>query len=395
MKHRVLILTEGNIYERRGLFNAVINRAKHLKKICNFDIDILLLSSYEPWIVRKLRKTKKQEKPNQIEIDGLKIKVDWRRFSLIDYVLHVKMHRNEIFRKLHNHKVIKLLKGYDLIIAHSTLCGQIALAANKSYNIPYTITWHGSDINLEPFVNPTSRQSTINIIEKANMNFFVSKALMDKSNMLTEKGHKMVLYNGYNLIFKKYSLNERIALKQKYNVTNKKVVVFAGNFLAVKNILIVPLIFKAIYKKFTNVIFWMIGDGKFRSQVEELSKELPIHFWGNQEPESMPNFLNASDVLILPSLNEGLPLIVVEGIICGCNVVGSLIGGIPEVIGKTNCIDLKDTDFVNKFADKVVSFLTAQNHIDQILSPKFNWNESAKLELEIVNTILNKNKESV
>ena len=47
-----------------------------------------------------------------------------------------------------------------------------------------------------------------------------------------------------------------------------------------------------------------------------------------------------ADVLILPSINEGLPLTVVEGLACGCNVVGSLVGGIPEVIGEDNCVDL-------------------------------------------------------
>lgn len=200
----------------------------------------------------------------------------------------------------------------------------------------------------------------------------------------------MVLYNGKSIKFRQYPDKDRLKLKQNYNVENKKVVVFAGNFVVVKNILKIPLIFKAIYAKYSNVIFWMIGDGKFRDQVEKLSEGLPIYFWGNQEPELMPDFLNASDVLILPSINEGLPLTVIEGLACGCNVVGSLVGGIPEVIGKENCIDLRDRDFVNKFADKVLSFLTAKKHINQVFNSDFDWNKTAAKELDIINKILYK-----
>lgn len=390
MRKKLLVLFGGDIFNRRGFFNAVISRTKYLKDICDYDIDCLLLSTYEPWLIRKLRHTTKKAKPISAEIDGLILNIRWKRFSLIDYILSVKFHKRAIFKPIYYYKIAKDFQKYDLIIAHSHDCGIIAMHAKALYGIPYTVTWHGSDIHTEPFNNMSSRQGTIKVIENANMNFFVSKDLMQTSNTLTDKGNKMVLYNGKSIKFRQYPDKDRLKLKQNYNVENKKVVVFAGNFVVVKNILKIPLIFKAIYAKYSNVIFWMIGDGKFRDQVEKLSEGLPIYFWGNQEPELMPDFLNASDVLILPSINEGLPLTVIEGLACGCNVVGSLVGGIPEVIGKENCIDLRDRDFVNKFADKVLSFLTAKKHINQVFNSDFDWNKTAAKELDIINKILYK-----
>lgn len=388
MKRNILVLTEGYIYERRGYFNAVVSRTKHLKAVCDYNIDVLLLTTYEPWIVRKLRHTPKREKPKIFQVDGVMMRVDWRRFSLLDYILNVKLHWGDLFTQIHNERLLKKLKGYDLIIAHSINCGRLARRVKQLYGIPYTVTWHGSDIHSGPFNNPSILQPTIDVIEDADMNFFVSKALMDTSEKITKKGIKMVLYNGYNQTFKRYSEAERFTLRQKYNVINKKVVVFAGSFFLVKNILIIPHIFKAIYKKNQDVEFWMIGDGKFRTKVEELSAGLPIRFWGNQEPESMPDFLNAADVLILPSKNEGLPLIVVEGLVCGCNVVASLVGGIPEVIGKENCVDLSDSDFIEKFADKVLFYLLANPRIEQKLDPEFNWNRIAQIENKVIKNIL-------
>ena len=94
-----------------------------------------------------------------------------------------------------------------------------------------------------------------------------------------------------------------------------------------------------------------------------------------------------ADVLILPSISEGLPLTVVEGLACGCNVVGSLVGGIPEVIGEENCVDLKDPQFVDKFADKVVAYLQAEPRIEQPLKPEFDWNLTAKHELDVIKSL--------
>lgn len=387
-KTKVLVLTSGSIFERRGLFNAVICRTKFLQEICNFEIEMLLLSTYEPWLVRKLRHTKKQERPELWEIDGVRMNIVWHRFSILDYIMNIRLHKGKVLQKLHNRTILDKLKGYSFIVAHSTECGELAKLAKGKFGIPYSITWHGSDIHSAPFANPSIYASTKSVIEDADCNFFVSKTLLDTSNRITTKGRKQVLYNGYDKIFRKYPDEERAALRKSFGVLEKKVVVFAGNFLAVKNILSVPLIFQKIAEQIKNVEFWMIGGGKYYSQVEKMVEKLPVHLWGEQEPERMPNFLNSADVLILPSINEGLPLSVVEGLACGCNVVGSFVGGIPEVIGEDSCVRLDDPLFVEKFADKVIFYLTAENHLVQNLKLDFDWKRSATKELAIIRSII-------
>ena len=387
-KRILVVFTTGNIYRRRGLFNAVMGRTKHLEDICGYEMDVLLLSTYFPWYVRLLRNTGKVPRPSVYEADGILMRVDWCRFSLFDYVMNVKLHKGVFFKKLHNRKLVRKLDGYDFIIAHSRECGELAKMAKERYGTPYSVTWHGSDIHSEPFNNPSTFNTTKAIIEDADINFFVSKALLNTSERITTRGNRQVLYNGPHKAFRRYSDEKRAMLRKKYNVgEGKKVVVFAGNFLAVKNILTIPPIFRSIVSRLPDVECWMIGGGKYFNQVKKMVKDLPVRLWGNQEPEVMPDFLNAADVLILPSINEGLPLTVVEGLACGCNVVGSLAGGIPEVIGEDNCVDPGDPQFVEKFADKVVAYLQAEPHIEQALKPEFDWNTTAKLELDVIRRI--------
>ena len=136
MGKRILVLATGNIYERRGLFNAVLDRTKQLKEICDYEVDMLLLSTYRPWIVRLLCHTRKYARPNELEIEGVRIEVDWCRFSLCDYVMNVTLKGGGgYFKKLHNRKLVRNLNGYDFIIAHSSECGELSMIAKERYGI--------------------------------------------------------------------------------------------------------------------------------------------------------------------------------------------------------------------------------------------------------------------
>jgi glycosyltransferase involved in cell wall biosynthesis len=57
-----------------------------------------------------------------------------------------------------------------------------------------------------------------------------------------------------------------------------------------------------------------------------------VVFAGSIIPESIPAYLRASEVVLLPSLQEGLPNVAVEAAACGRAVFASRVGGLPEVV---------------------------------------------------------------
>ena len=84
---KIAIIIEDSIYNRKGMMNAQLNRINNLLKIANYSIDVYSFQIYSGWFYRKLKGQNKIERPNDIEIDGIKINLKWRKFSLIDYIL--------------------------------------------------------------------------------------------------------------------------------------------------------------------------------------------------------------------------------------------------------------------------------------------------------------------
>lgn len=390
---RLAVIFNSNIFDRKGLFNSVINRVSYLKKISTFDIDVYLIQYYYPFYFRVFKKNNPSSniKPSKLIVDNIEINILWNKFSVIDYFLVYILKKKPFFFQDFIRMHISKFKMYDLLSVHSTYSGIFSYYINKKYKTPYYITWHGSDIHTFPFMSPELKKMTKSIIENAEGNFYVSKSLENCSKKISSKQNSNVLYNGVSPIFKKFSLEEKIGYRKKYGVYDRKIVAFVGNLVGVKNVLSLPDIFSQVNKKYSDsVIFWIIGDGKLYNNLYEkiVDSEIKCKFWKNQPLDIMPILMNCIDVLVLPSLNEGLPLVVLEALKCGVNVVGSNRGGIKEILNPDDSFDINNL-FIDKISDRIVYYLS--HNIDQKLSDEFDWEKSALKESSIYSISLGRN----
>jgi glycosyltransferase involved in cell wall biosynthesis len=78
----------------------------------------------------------------------------------------------------------------------------------------------------------------------------------------------------------------------------------------------------------------LVGDGPARSECERAASALPgrIFVAGAQPLERVASWLGASDLLALPSYNEGTPNVVLEALASGRRVVATRVGGIVDLL---------------------------------------------------------------
>ena len=69
-----------------------------------------------------------------------------------------------------------------------------------------------------------------------------------------------------------------------------------------------------------------------RSWRQSLQYPDRVQILGQINPSEMPSLYRAVDCVIIPSLSEGLPNVSMEAAACGKAVIGTMAGGIPEVI---------------------------------------------------------------
>lgn len=121
---------------------------------------------------------------------------------------------------------------------------------------------------------------------------------------------------------------------------------------------------------------YIVGEGADREEFEKLAKELlleTVHFEGFQsQPKS---YLDQCDLFVLASLKEPFGLVLSEARAAGCAVIGSNVGGIPEVLEHGRAGQLFPPE-----DDKGL----AQIMVDTLADPKnLNyWREAAQHNLE-------------
>ena len=82
--------------------------------------------------------------------------------------------------------------------------------------------------------------------------------------------------------------------------------------------------------------------------------------------EEIPRYMAASDVFVLPSISEGLAVVILEAMACGVPVIGTKIGGISDVvINEYNGLLVEPRD-VQSLADAIIRVLSDENLRDTL-----------------------------
>lgn len=123
-----------------------------------------------------------------------------------------------------------------------------------------------------------------------------------------------VICNGIDTERYAFSIESRLEVREKLGWSDNIILGHVGAFNEFKNQNFIIDIFEKLYEKNSGYRLLLIGDGSMRKamrkKAEALGLEKVIVFWGASN--HVEKLLNAVDLILMPSFNEGFPLTLVE-----------------------------------------------------------------------------------
>lgn len=199
---------------------------------------------------------------------------------------------------------------------------------------PFVLKVHGSDIH--SIHGQLRKKLTAWVLCQSSKVFSVSKDLTKQvRSMGVPEKNVLTLYNGVDEdIFS--SKEKKVVLTQLGLEGNVKRLLFVGNLKTVKGADFLADIISYTAKTHPDVHLYIIGQGvlerKIKEQFAEKNIENKVSFLGVQPHGQIALWMNAVDLLIVPSRNEGVPNVMLEAMSCGLPVVAARIGGVPEIL---------------------------------------------------------------
>ena len=144
--------------------------------------------------------------------------------------------------------------------------------------------------------------------------------------------------------------------------------IFAGRFQPQKNL---PFLIDALAE--ISELEWrctLVGDGPEMAAVRDrilahrLEARVELPGWiGGTEVDAL---LQDSDVLVMPSLSEGLPVVGVQALAHGVAIVASRAGGLTELVDDRSNGRLADIDDLDQFVDSLRWMLADTNRLREM-----------------------------
>lgn len=173
------------------------------------------------------------------------------------------------------------------------------------------------------------------------------------------------------------------------------VITSAGRLVGWKGLQYILSSLPTIQGSIGGIKYLVIGSGKYRKEMETLAASLEIRdaviFAGEVKHSDLPRYLSLADLFIQPSVgDEAFGITMIEAMSCGLPVIGTKIGGIPEVITDRETGYLIPPGDPQAIARGVLSLL---NNVEErtVMGRKarertlenFTWEGNARRHLEI------------
>lgn len=202
------------------------------------------------------------------------------------------------------------------------------------------------------------------LLEFGPTDYFACSNLAAKFMFTKKRVHNknyQVINNGVDVQKFKFNIDDRQKYREKLSIQDKVVLLHVGRFTSAKNHQKLINIFKCFHTLVPNSVLLLAGEGELEesihNQVEQLKLQDSVLFLGLRK--DIAELMSTSDMFILPSFYEGLPVVGIEAQTNGLPCVFSdSITREVDLNDKENLflsLELSDQKWAKKIEDMLVN----------------------------------------
>lgn len=182
-----------------------------------------------------------------------------------------------------------------------------------------------------------------------------------------------ILRNAIDVKSFTYNEDKRLRKRTELKINDKMVIGHVGRFHESKNHTFLIDIFHELYKKNSNIVLMLVGDGELKKNIKNkvsiLGLDKNVIFTGIQKDIS--GLLQAMDIFIFPSLYEGLGMSVIEAQASGLQCIVS--DNIPkEAFLSQNIKAISLNSSISEWVDEILTINNLEYRKDIINDIKSN-----------------------
>lgn len=296
------------------------------------------LSLYNPKAVKKVKKILKKIEPDIVNTHNIHYYLSYYSLKL------AKKNSKAVFLTAHDVMSFHYGKMFEFI-------NQDNLEIPNEFN--YKITFWQQIKRFKKRYNPFRNIVIRHYLKYTDKIIAVSQAL---KKALNQNGIKNVdvIYNGIDVEEWQISQNRIEEFKSKFDLDNKKVVLFGGRLSSLKGGNEIIKAMELVSKKIPNAVILVLGEeNSYAQKIKQIAgkKNVRLIFTEWIEKDELKAAYWSSDLVVTPSIYlDPFPTVNLEAMACKKPVVGTCFGGTLEII------ENKKTGYiVNPFNIKLMS----------------------------------------
>ena len=275
----------------------------------------------------------------------------------------------------------KFKKNNDIVHSHH-LVGALAMKNAPGKKI---LSIHGV---YSKNIDQLYGKATSNISKK------YEKTVLNFADVITvnsNEGYNYYTEMGFNVVQIPNAIDLDIIPKKSTRQFDNQMI-FAGRLSKEKG---VETLIKTAAQLPDNYHLLIAGSGPLEGKVKDLAtKKTNVHYLGYQSKQNVLSLMHSSDLLIQPSLEEGMSSTLLEAMGCGTCILASNIEGISEIVENEKTGVLVEPNNSDELLNKILELLPEKEKRLRMVKEglqivkQYDWKEVGKLYLDTYQRLL-------